>query len=268
MNKKIIHFLLCGTLILLTTVSCEDVIDVDLHSVTPQLVIEGTVRLNEQAEVVITQTQDFGSVNKYPPVTDAQVVISDDAGNTETLRCNEAGKYVASGIVGVERRTYRLSVVYKGVEYTSVSRMPPLVELDALTLYKLPVKDYPDPMVHFVDPVGEENQYYRYVISVNGVRPTEGRLEDRLISTEFMDGSMVSFPIFVNYEDHRDKDPYEKGDMITVEMQCLDKGTYTFFETLGRLEQSLANPTSNIEGGALGYFGAYSFSKKDIVAEW
>lgn len=29
-----------------------------------------------------------------------------------------------------------------------------------------------------------------------------------------------------------------------------------------------ANPTSNIKGGALGYFGAYSFTSKEIVMVW
>lgn len=267
MNKKAIIALLAGTLFSLFVSSCEDVIEVDLHSVEPKLVIEGTVRLGAPAEVIITKTKDFNENNDYPPVTEAVVTISDDAGHTEQLSCDASGRFVAADIKGVERRTYNLSVAYAGETYTSTSFMPPVVKLDSLTLWQFPLVDYPDPMVHFKDPAGEENQYYRFVISINGERPG---LMDNLMSTEFLDGNTVHTPIFVRYEnyDDDDDDPVQQGDNITVEMQCMDKGTYKFFETLSNIDNSLANPTSNINGGALGYFGAYSFTSMDIVAEW
>jgi hypothetical protein len=91
------------------------------------------------------------------------------------------------------------------------------------------------------------------------------RLKDRLISTAFVDGSAIHRPVFIGYEVDRDDDPIHQGDVVTVEMQCLDKGVYTFFETLYNVEDASANPASNIKGGALGYFGAYSFTSKDIV---
>jgi hypothetical protein len=147
--------------------------------------------------------------------------------------------------------------------------MPPKVEIDSLTIWKMPVKNTPDPQIHFMDPVGEENQYYRCILSINGIRPTlKDRLKDRLISTEFTDGNAIHRPVFVSHEIDRDESPIDQGDVVTVEMQCIDKGVYTFFETLYNVEDALANPTSNIKGGALGYFGAYSFTSKDIEMRW
>ncbi len=241
--------------------SCEDIIDVDLNSVDPELVIEGVIRMGENPEVLITKTKDFGDNNDYPPITDAQVVITDDAGNSETLQTNEAGKYIATTLEGTERRTYSLSVTYGDKQYTASTRMPPRVELDSLTMFKFPMVDFYDPMVHFVDPVGEENQYYRFVMAINGEWP---KLRMRLMSTEFVDGSIIRQPIFVRFDDDRDDGPIQSGDVITVEMRCLDKGTYTFFETMDNGDFALANPTSNITGGALGYFGAYSYTRKEI----
>ena len=57
-------------------------------------------------------------------------------------------------------------------------------------------------------------------------------------------------------------------DRIEVEFQCIDKGAYTFFYTLSRIEDSKTNPTSNIKGGALGYFSASTVDKMTITAEW
>jgi len=51
-------------------------------------------------------------------------------------------------------------------------------------------------------------------------------------------------------------------------LQCIDKGAYTFFYTLSRIEDSKTNPTSNIKGGALGYFSASTVDKMTITAEW
>lgn len=34
------------------------------------------------------------------------------------------------------------------------------------------------------------------------------------------------------------------------------------------INTSLANPTSNITGGALGYFGVYTCDTKEIIADW
>jgi hypothetical protein len=60
----------------------------------------------------------------------------------------------------------------------------------------------------------------------------------------------------------------EKGDTIFVEVQYIDEGAYHFFSTLAMMGMSRANPDSNIEGGALGYFGAYSFNQATIIADW
>lgn len=264
MKTKIVSLLVIASCFFVT-LSCEDVIDVDLHSVEPRLVIEGVVRMDEPAEVYITKTKDFNDNTPYVPITDATVTITDDSGNSEVLAPNEEGRFVAQTITGAERTTYNLSVLYEEVEYTATSVMPPRVEIDSLTLWKFPVIDYWQPMVHFQDPKGEENRYYRFIISVNGECP---RLEENLASTEFMDGNVIHLPLFVLYEGGNDDDPIENGDEIGIEMRCMDEGVYTFFETMDDVPNALANPISNISGGALGYFGAYSYTSMSIRAEW
>ncbi|WP_239058255.1 DUF4249 domain-containing protein [Bacteroides sp. 214] len=253
-------------LLIVSFVSCEDIIDVNLRSVTPELVIEGVVKQGFPAEVRITKTKDFNDDNTYTPITDAIVTIADDAGNREQLTTDASGKYLATTIVGVERRTYNLTVLHEGAEYTATSTMPPAVAIDSLTQWHFLMHDYDEPMIHFADPVGEENQYYRFVFAING---NWENLEKSLLSTEFIDGNVIHNPLMLELiNDPDDDDPIENGDVITVEMQCMDKATYKYFETLYMIDNSLANPTSNIKGGALGYFGAYSFRQEQIKIEW
>ena len=270
MNKKNIFTLIAGLTAMCSFSACEDIIDVELNSVEPELVIEGTIRMGSAAEVLITKTKDFDDTNEYAPITNAVVTISDHEGNTETLVCNAEGRYVATTILGAERTTYNLSVTYEEVEYTATSYMPPRVKIDSLTVWKMPIMDYACPQVHFMDPQGTENQYYRYVLYINHEKPLlKDRLEDRLISTEFSDGIKISHPIFIRYvNDGRDDDPIVQGDVVTVEMQCIDKGVYKYFDTLYNIDEGLANPTSNIKGGALGYFGAYSYTSADLEMRW
>lgn len=258
--------LIASILMLLSLVSCEDIIDVDLRSVDPELVIEGVVRQGMNAEVRISRTKDFGDDNTYPPITDAQVTISDDAGHTEKLTADASGKFVAATITGVERRTYHLTVVHDGNRYTATSRMPPAVGIDSLTQWKFPMHDYNEPMLHFADPPGEESQWYRVAFAVNGVW---GDYEKMMISTEFIDGNVIHYPLMVDFDNgNDDDDPLTNGDIVTVELQCMDKPTYKYFLTLYDNAWALANPTTNIVGGALGYFGAYAWSRGEVKVEW
>lgn len=250
---------------ILFVAACEDIIDVDLNSAEPRVVIEGIVAEDSFAVVKITMTKDFGSTNEYIPVRDAVVKISDDMGNSETLEVNSGGYYVSSEITGVAGRTYNLLVAHEGKEYTSVSKMPPLVLIDSLTLFDFPFLDYPTPMVHFTDPKGADNDYYRFIVYVNGERPMN---EYSLISAKYMDGFSVHQRLSVPHNHNDEDDPVKQGDILTVEMQCIDEDCYTFWDTLLMIENSLTNPTNNISGGALGYFSAYTFSKKSIEAVW
>lgn len=245
--------------------SCEKEIDVDLNTVTPRIQIEGLVKQDQLAMVRVSQTIDFNDNSGYPMLEGAIVKISDDAGNSEILKQDNTGWYVAENIKGVIGRKYDMSVIYEGKEYTSTSQMPPQVKLDSLTMYKIPVMDYALPMIHFKDPTGVTNQYYRCLVYINGKQLPD--MNELVLSTEFMDGSPIHqfLPVFTHDDD---VDPIQQDDDILIEFQCLDKGAYTFFETLSRIEESLTNPTSNITGGALGYFCACTVDQMMITAKW
>ncbi|NDV93920.1 DUF4249 domain-containing protein [Dysgonomonas sp. 521] len=263
--KNIYIIILSALFILLGLTSCEKEIDVDLNSVPPRIQIEGIVKQGQPATVRVSHTIDFNDNSGYPFLKGAIVKVSDDAGNSEILQQDATGWYVAENIKGVIGRTYYMSVTYEDIEYTSTSQMPPLVKLDSLSMYRAPIMDFAVPMIHFTDPKGETNQYYRCLVYINGKQHPD--VNELALSAEFVDGSPIHqfLPIFTYDED---VDPIEKGDEIMIEFQCIDKGAYTFFYTLSRIEDSKTNPTSNITGGALGYFCASTVDQMTIIADW
>ncbi|WP_029902865.1 DUF4249 family protein [Prevotella sp. 10(H)] len=252
-------------LFLFTAYSCEKEIDVDLRSVPPRIQIEGMVPQNTLAKVRISHTIDFDDNSGYPFLKGAIVKISDDAGNSEILEQDATGWYVAETLKGVEGRTYNMSVLYEGIEYTATSRMPSQVKLDSVTTYKILAMDYAIPMIHFKDPVGKEHENYRCLLFINGEQRSD--IDEITVSTEFTDGNTMHLPLPV-FSDKDDDDIIKQDDELTIEFQCLDKPSYTFFFNLSEISNSLNNPTSNIKGGALGVFYAYSFDRKSVIAKW
>lgn len=264
LNNKYLT-LIAALSILFTVSSCEKEIDVDLRSVTPRIQIEGIVKQDQLAMVRVSQTLDFNDNSGYPFLKGAIVELSDDAGNIETLKQNGTGWYVAEDIKGVIGRTYNLSVIYEEKEYTATSKIPPLVKMDSLSMYKAPIMDYAIPMIHYTDPKGEANQYYRSLVYINGKQLPD--MWEQVYSCEFTDGSPMHDPLAV-FTNDSDNDPIKKGDNILIEFQCIDKGAYTFFDTLSKIEDSKTNPISNISGGALGYFCASTVDQMTIIADW
>ena len=262
-NRHTIHLTLWATALLLPLLACEKEIDIDLHSVEPRVVIEGIVKQDSLARVKVSRTLDFDDATGYPDLQGVLIHLKDDAGNEETLEQSASGWYVSKQLTGMPGRTYTLSVTYEEDTYIASSFMPPPVAIDSLTMYQMPVMDFPIPMVHFKDPAGEVNQYYRALLFINGEQ--NPNIREFVISAEFMDGSAIRQ--FLSTSIPGDEDAVNKGDELTIELQCIDKGAYLFFSSLTQMSGS-TNPTTNIQGGALGYFSACTAHRMSIIATW
>jgi hypothetical protein len=112
------------------------------------------------------------------------------------------------------------------------------------------------------DPIEKEN-YYRIKYYVNG-NPVDDTGEISLYTDKLFNGKVVGLG--------QRSLVFSEDDTLTVELQTIDKATYEYFSTLESisgsvLEQSAspANPISNFNNGALGYFSAYSFDRKTLI---
>lgn len=265
MSKIFRYILLAAVLVsTFTFVSCEKEVTIDLNSSEPRIVIEGLVQLDTLAYVRITKSKDYNADGGFPAVTGAIVTLSDNAGNKEILAQDIRGLYAARTMKGVKGRTYNLVVEVEDQVFTSTSAMPDYVGIDSVYMDYYPVFKEAYPMVQFKDIAGQAN-YYRHTLSVNGkrVKIANGDVTD----DKDRDGRVIDQIMYVE-ENNLEKDKIEKGDTITTSLLCLDKGAYTFFESMSRMDMTLTNPTSNIKGGALGYFSAFTKATKTVIAEW
>ncbi len=83
-----------------------------------------------------------------------------------------------------------------------------------------------------------------------------------VIEDRYSAGAYFRLPIFT--------DSYELNDHVDVELISMSHAMFDYFTTLALLvdgsgSPAPTNPTSNWSGGALGYFGAFSVSKKSVL---
>jgi len=237
--------------------SCTKVIDVDLNSEDPQIVIEGFVTEGESDHIVtITRTLNFDEDVAYPTVDNAVVVITDDQGNAQTLAFIGQGRYQATAYPGVAGRTYTISVSINGASYQASSTIPGVVPIDTLMVqtYTFGPATINTLVPARFDPAGVAN-YYQFNLYDNGERVEGIILQD----DQFTDGNYDLQPIFGG--------DLETGDTAVVEMYGVDKPVYKYFFALSQNSGGVtpANPTTNFSGGCFGYFSARTKQVKSVV---
>ena len=260
------------SLLLLT--GCEKEIDLDLEDQGGKIVIEANV--TDQAGpyyVKISKSVAFTENNVYPVIKDATVVLSDNTGQTETLKYIGEGLYETHTFSAVPGRTYTLKVSAEGKEYTAQSKMPESVLLEdlqqdsfmvagELSYTLLPI---------FTDPPALGNRYlFSYYVN------NSGKIFEAF-SDNVNNGMQNQRPLLLPNEDEEDGDGKKTkvGDTVYVEMQCIDSNVYTYFSALLQIIDgggpgggiTPTNPPSNISNGALGYFSAHTVSKKTYVIQ-
>jgi hypothetical protein len=250
-------------LLSIALVSCQKVIDLELNSTQSQLVIQGNIYNSPGPyEVTITKTVDFDQSNKYPPVSNAIVIIADNHGTIDTLKERSSGQYMTDKIVGIPGYTYTLIVEIQNDIYTAISTMPEPVEIDSIYTVNA-VMDNKILCVSFSDPANEEN-YYKIVEFKNSKQMDEFHVT----SDDLHEGEKIIYKIMARGMDEDYK--IESGDLIGVWLETIDKNVYDYFRTAGQdgsQSASPSNPISNISPSVLGYFNACSVIKKTYTVK-
>jgi len=238
--------------------SCEKVIDIDLNTSDPKVVIEAYISEGDSTQVVtITRTLNFDETVAFPSVTDAIVTVSDNQGNTASFTHFGNGVYALQNYPGIPGRTYTITVSVDGKTYTANSTMPYPVLMNEVQVslvpfgqdtFKLIVPVYNDP--------GNVPNYYAFLLFKNGEKQGPFSLQD----DQFTNGNTSMQPLFI--------DQLELGDTIRVEMFGIEKKVWQYFNQLSVNTSNgttPANPTSNFEGGCMGVFSALTANTKTIV---
>ncbi len=249
--------------------SCEKVIDVKLDDADKKIVIDAV--LTDQAgdcKVKVSQTKNFKDDNTFAGIGGAVVTITDASGTTTTLNETTAGVYEAPALKGQSGGTYKLKVVANGQTYNATSVMPQKVTLDSIYTSKMKVFSDEEIFANvvFQDPAGIKN-FYRVIQYVNGVR-SKGIF---VMDDDLSDGKEFNSTLYF-FSDDNDVKLIYPGDVVTVEMQCIDAAVYKYWFSMDQgatgtnRSASPSNPVSNIDNGALGYFSAHVVQRKQVTA--
>lgn len=249
--------------------SCTKVVNINLNDSTPKIIIEA--RISDQPSscfVKLSKTVNFDEPNIFPAVTGALVIITDDFGNIATLTETTTGIYTAPSYQGFAGRTYSVSITAEGKTYTANSTMPDKVAIDTIIQDSFFMGNYGGGgiikfvSIQYQDPEGKNN-YYRFVEIINGTVSNDIRIDNDLLR----DGNIITQEIV------RIDPSLQTGDNVMVFLQTIDKGVFDYFAQLNQITgegyggqaATPANPTSNFNNGALGYFSAYAVRSKAIV---
>lgn len=246
--------------------SCQDVIDINLNSIDPRLVIVVAITdINDSTEIKISKSTDYFDPGIYQPVSNALVTITDNTGEVFQLSEHNSGLYTEK-LRGIEGTEYRLAVKVDGENYTGTVKMPHKVSIDSLSIE--PTPEYMEfsggylVNCHLHDPTGVENYYRLKVSNINDSTDQEKVLY--VFDDAFVDGNEISM--------RWDDEQFFAQDTIVVELQTLAESTYDYYRTLASLFEdgmignpNPANPITNLSNDALGYFGAYTVNRDTIV---
>jgi len=220
-------------------------------------------------DVYIKRTKSYFQRGTEPPVNNATVEITNTTGESQKLNAIEPGIYRIENFKAITGQEYALNIEVDGKQFTAKTTVPSKPVLDSLNVEF----DEPGPFqeegysvyLNFVDP-GNEVNFYRILYALNDT--FQNTPDDLiLVDDQLLNGNPINIPIFVR--------TFQLEDTVDVDLRNIDQATYNFYTTLSEIIINMGggnsaapgNPITNIEGGALGYFGSFAGAKDRIVVE-
>lgn len=252
-------------LLTITFLGCEEVIDIDLSTAPPRLVVEASINWdkdtpgNEQF-IKLTTTTDYFS-NTIPKVSGATVYITPTIDNLvvfDFIEGNEPGIYKCSNFIPVIDQSYTLTIIYNGETYTSTEKLLKTPAIKRIEQDNDAGVLGDDTELRFIydDTPNETNYYLQQIDDPYKVIPEFGIIEDRFFQNNEMFGLYFS-------------NEFKTGDVVTFTLNGVNQNFFNYMNIL--LAQTGTNsagpfstPTSTIRGNvvnqsnfnnfALGYF--------------
>ncbi|MBK5719656.1 DUF4249 domain-containing protein [Dysgonomonas sp. Marseille-P4677] len=255
---RIICKLLLLSIFFMSLFSCEKIVDIDLRSIEPRLVIDASITEFSPCVVLLTKTQAFRDNGPSEKISGAVIELSDEDGYTEILKESRGNPGAYTSLVqGVANKKYFLKVKVGDDVYEASATIPEVIHIEEAYIYEIKAGSgsWYSPSFIFQDPEGIANYYYT-ILYVNG-NPMKSIYLD---SDEFRDGLRIHKILFFNRSDNHDND-LETGDNIKIEFQSLDKGMYTYYKSLFSVAaDGGTNPLTNFSRNVLGCFKAFNTS--------
>ncbi len=249
-------YILLAFAIIFTLSSCEEVIEIDLNSSHPILVVEAKLYKDSLAAVLLTKTANYFSLETPEAVEDATITITANGNVSEELLNVGNGIYSGKTMRGTEGVNYDIEIIWEEDEYPGSAFLPNQAEIVSLEIVEFqPAPQAPvfkNAEITFLDnPATEDYYMIRYV--QNGY-PLPGA---------YFAFSDITFPDTIQLANPQLS--FDSTDLVEVQVFSIDEPLSVFYSQLSQalgggmaMSSTPYNPTSNIEG-AMGYFAAWSY---------
>jgi hypothetical protein len=250
--------------------SCEDVIEIKLDTVSPKLVIDAAITWQKGTDgtsqkIILSTTTDFYS-NVIPKISGATVSIkSSNNLNYIFTEIPNTGEYQCTTFKPILNENYTLTVVYKNETYTANETMQsvtPISKIDQKNTSGFSGKEY-EIVVFFDDPIVKNFYMVKFVTDMKKV-PIYSISKD-----QFTNGNEKSW----QYSD----EDLKAGSKIAINHYGISEQYYNYMNKLISISSSSGGGSpfqtppatvrgnivnkSNMENYALGYF---SLSEVDV----
>ena len=284
MRAPSFHRLFVGlSLLAAATVSCTEIIDIELDSTYQRLVVYGTVTEDSlQHQVELSLSSDYFANAPAPQIRGALVELESGG---RIIPCNEndtiPGLYLAEeAFRGVRGQDYTIRISQVDVNgdgaeetYMAQSKMPSGAILDSIkvTYFQSPFVSGYQVFMYAFDP--PERNWYSFKIWKNQDLLTDTLSKYFIQSDDFFNGTYIyGLPVgFLIDDDPREA--AQPGDTITFELNAIDQAYFNFIaeaqlEIAGNnplFSGPAANISTNIDNGAQGIFAAYSVQRVSVI---
>lgn len=274
-------FLSFYILFLMVQMACEQVIDLDLKTPTPRLVVEGRIEKMWSGDPVGQQTIKLTTVSDFfrnaapPMVSGAQVWVMDPNGSRFDFIESEDGFYVNHDLQHPESGTYHLNIIWEGQTYLATEELIPVVRIDSIYQFEAEENLFEDGgiklAINFTDPPGRDNFYFweTHVDEELRILPDPGNKNNVIANDDFFDGQSVE-----GYLPNEEL-VVEPGSRVVVKQIGLSENAYQYYYTLfdqaGKTGSILDTPPALVRGNivnqddpgnvALGYFYVTEIAK-------
>jgi len=236
-SKAIVFLILF--VVVITCVSCEDVIDVDVQTEPSRLTIEASIDWekgtngNNQTIKLSTSTPYFNA-DTNTNVTGATVSVTNDTSGQEFIFIDQNnGEYVTNDFIPIVNQSYTLSVLYNGERYSAQETLKPVVDIKEITQSTEDGDDDEalEVNVIFDDPEGEEN-YYLFRFKEQG----DLLAELEAAEDEFVNGNEISWWYEKEEDSDTNTEEFIPGDVVTIDFFGISEDYYNYMSIL--IEQS------------------------------
>lgn len=257
-------------------VSCEEVIDVDLNTAAPRLVIDASINWQKGTtgslqKIILSTTTNFYSAT-IPKVSGASVAIkSTDNLNYIFSEIGTTGEYLCNNFKPIIGESYTLTVIYKGETYSATETMQSVTPIEAIEQKNdggFSGKDY-EIEIFFKDPI-DTNFYLVKILPDIYKSPYFQAIND-----EFTNGNQKSW----NFSD----EDLIKGTAISITHYGISQNYYNYMNKLitivsgsgggspfqtppATVRGNIVNKT-NINNFALGYFSLNQIDQKNYIIQ-